>query len=119
MPKYTFKCRKCDNQKQIFASVKRVVTPCDKCDEYMDRQMPILSGKAQVRETVDKLTNRKWIDNQKEILKDRQDHHYWKHEVPGLVNSGTYSLETMLEMNWVYFDDKGELHTRTKPPRGE
>jgi len=118
MPKYTFKC-KCGHQEQIFASVKRTVTPCNKCEEYMERQMPVLSGSAQVREVADKLTNKKWIDNQEEILKDRQDVHYWKNEVPRLVNGGTYSLETMLEMNWVYFDDKKQLHTRTKPPRDE
>lgn len=117
MPKYTFKCRKCDNKKQIFASMKRVITPCSECGEYMDRQMPILSGPAQVKETVDKLTNKKWVNNQKDIIQDRRDVQYWKIEVPKLVSSGIYEMETMLEMNWVYFDDKKQLHIRTKPPR--
>ena len=116
MPKYTFKCKSCGSEKQVFASRKRTCTPCKECGEYMDRQMPVLAGHAQVKETVDKLTNKKWVDNQTEILEDRQQTHYWKHEVPRLVNSGTYSLETMLEMNWVYFDEKDQLQTRTKPP---
>jgi len=119
MPKYTFKCKKCGDDKQVFASRKRTCTPCKKCGEYMYRQMPVLSGPAQVTETVDKYTGKKWIDDQDVILKDRQGAHYWKNEVPRLVNSGTYSLETMLEMNWVYFDDKDELQTRTKQPSQE
>jgi len=119
MPKYTFKCGHCDHTQQLFASVKRLKSPCEKCGEYMDRQMPVLSGHVQVKETVDKLTNRKWVDNQTDILSDRKDVHFWSKEVPKLVASGTYSMETMLENSWVYYDEKGQLKTRTKPPRGD
>lgn len=120
MPIYVFKCKNCGHEERLFTSIKRMVSPCPQCkEEYMERQMPVLAGSAQVRETVNKLTNTKWIDNQEEILKNRRDDYFWSKEVPRLVQSGTYSLETMLENNWVYFDDKGQLQTRTKHPSRE
>ena len=115
MPKYTFKCRKCKAEKQLFTSVKRVVSLCE-CGDQMDRQMPSLSGPAQVRETVDKLLGKTWIDDQVNILKARSDDYFWAVEVPRLVQSGTYGMDTMLENDWVYYDDKEQLQTRTKPP---
>lgn len=119
MPKYTFKCNECKSEEQLFTSVKRVCTPCKKCNGSMERLMPVLSGPAQVKETVDKLLGRKWIDNQQEIIKSRKDDYFWSVEVPRLVQSGTYSVETMLENNWIYYDDKGMMQTRTKPPTRE
>lgn len=82
----------------------------------MLRSMPVLSGKTDTLETVDKDRNIKWLDNHKDIVDDRRSIHYWKVEVPKLVNSGVYSLETMLENKWVYYDDKGQLQVRTIPP---
>lgn len=82
----------------------------------MVRLMPTLAGKAQVNETVDKYAGRVWQDDQRESIKERKDKHYWEVEVPRMVNSGTYSLETMLEMGWVYLNDKGEICVNNKPP---
>lgn len=116
MPRYTFKCDACGIKKQAYTSVSKTNIICE-CGSNMSRLLPTLSGPSQVNETVDKLTNRKWIEGQQQILEDRKDIHYWKNEVPRMVNSGTYSLETMLEMGWVYYNDNKQLHTRTKPLR--
>lgn len=78
--------------------------------------MPMLRGLKNT-ETVDKFTNKKHISDHEEILAERKADYYWEVEVPKMVNSGTYSLETMLEQNWVYYNEKGELVTRTKPPQ--
>jgi hypothetical protein len=78
--------------------------------------MPNLSGLKNT-ETVDKFTNKKRVENQEDILKERKADHYWEQVVPKLVESGTYSLETMLEQGWVYYNEKNELVTRTKPPQ--
>ena len=82
----------------------------------MDRQLPKLRGLKNT-EVVDKFTNRKHMVDQKEVLDERKADYYWEVEVPKMVNSGTYSLDTMLEQNWVYYNEKGELVTRTKPPQ--
>jgi hypothetical protein len=82
----------------------------------MKRQMPSLRG-LKTTETVDKYTNRKHISDHSNVLKERKLDYYWSVEVPKMVNSGTYSIETMIEQNWVYYDEKGNLITRTKPPQ--
>jgi hypothetical protein len=82
----------------------------------MNRELPKLRG-LKTTETVDKYTNRKHISDHKEVVKERKLDFYWSVEVPKMVNSGTYSIETMLEQNWVYYDEKGNLITRTKPPQ--
>jgi hypothetical protein len=82
----------------------------------MDRQMPNLRGLKNT-ETIDKYSNKKHVVDQKEIVNERKLDYYWEVEVPKMVNSGTYELETMLEQNWVFYNEKGELVTRTKPPQ--
>jgi hypothetical protein len=82
----------------------------------MKRQLPKIRGLKNT-ETVDKFTNRKHISDQKEIVAERKADYYWEVEVPKMVASGTYSLETMLEQDWVYYDEKGNLVTRNKPPQ--
>jgi len=52
-----------------------------------------------------------------EILKERKADYYWGTIVPEMVDSGTYTIETMLEQNWVYYNEKNELVTRNKPPQ--
>ena len=89
---------------------------CANCEAEMNRQLPSLNGPAEVRETIDKLSGVEWKQDQKEILKGRRDDYYWSVEVPRMVNSGKYSAETMLENGWIYIDDKGQVHTHTKPP---
>ena len=79
----------------------------------MIRQLPNLSSETEVREVIDPLTNRKWQQDQKELIKARRDQHYWEVEVPRLVQ--THSLETCLEQQWLKYNDKGEL-VINKPP---
>ncbi len=81
----------------------------------MDRALPNIKA-PQVTENVDKHFGKSWKQDQKELLKERKADYFWSVEVPRLVNSGIYSLETMLENQWVYYDEKGNLCTRTKPP---
>lgn len=113
MPKFTFIC-KCGNTTQKFVSTSQHTLKCDKCDLYMTREMPKLSGPAEVRETVDKHTNTKWKKDQKEMIDERKEEYFWTVEVPRLVQ--TYSLETCLEQGWCYIDDNGKVQLHTKPP---
>lgn len=116
MPKYTFACKKCGSLQQKFANIDTEHIPCSVCDSTMDREMPKLAG-LKTTEVVDKYTNKKHVADQKEILNERKLDYYWEKLVPEMVNSGTYSVETMLEKGWVYYDEKKNLVTRTKPPQ--
>jgi hypothetical protein len=79
-----------------------------------ERLLPNI-GAAKSTETVDKLFNKKHISDQKNAIKERKLDYYWEVEVPNMVNSGVYSIETMLEQNWVFYNEKGDLITRNKP----
>lgn len=115
MPKYTFTCPHCGLSQQKFANVNSKTTLCE-CGKEANREMPKLSG-LKTTEVVDKYTNKKHIADQKQVLQERKLDFYWEKLVPEMVNSGTYSLETMLEKGWVYYDEKKNLVTRTKPPQ--
>lgn len=114
MPKYTFACQ-CGFSQQKITSINTKTMTCPDCGQDASRQMPQLSGQVEVRETVDEFGHT-WKKDQTKLIEDRKREHYWKHEVPKMVESGIYELETMLENGWVYYDDKGHLHTRTTPP---
>ena len=114
MPKYTFKCANGHAEQKITSRKIKTVT-CSECGEDAVRTMPILAGPPEIRENVGEF-NRARKKDQDKLLQDRQAEYYWKHEVPKMVASGIYTLETMLENGWVYYDDKGHLHTRTSPP---
>lgn len=116
MPKYTYICDFCDIEMQRFASVDDKTITCPKCHEDMSRQMPKLKA-PKVTETIDKYSNKKHIEDQGAVLKERKLDYYWSVEVPKMVDSGIYELETMLEQDWVYYNEKNELVTRTKPPQ--
>jgi len=116
MAKNRYKCKKCGSEEMRYSSLSDF--SCS-CGGLKVRQMPRLSGHAQVNETVDKARNVKHKQDQKKILSDRKSEYYWSVEVPKMVASGVYSLETMLEMRWVYYNEKGELCTRTAPPESE
>ncbi len=62
------------------------------------------------------MDDKKHINDHQEILQERKADHYWEVIVPDMVNSGTYTIETMLEQNWVQFNEKGEMIINTKPP---
>ena len=115
MPKYTFKCQKCGASIQKYVSVSTRELECE-CGQSMSRAMPNLLGSPKVTETVDKLTNKKHIDDQANEMKDRKSHHYWSVEVPKMVNSGIYSIETMVEQGWIYLNEKEEVVIRNKSP---
>ena len=116
MPKYTFVCKNCGNTKQKMVSRSKHIVDCDVCESEMDRQLPSLSGSPTVNETIDSYSGIVQPANQQETVQKRSDEYYWTVEVPRLVNSGTYSLETMLEMGWVTLDDKKQIRIQDKPP---
>lgn len=115
MPKYTFNCE-CGYSTQKIVSRNKKSISCPECGKEVTRSMPRLSGAVDVEENVDDF-KKKWKKDQKQLLDERQQKYYWEHEVPKMVNSGVYGLDTMLENGWVYYDEKGQLQTRTKPPR--
>ena len=115
MPKYRFTCSVCENQQSAIVSAKINNIVCALCNNSMHRNMPILNGPSTTSEVVDKYTGITQIDDQPLIIKDRKEDYYWSVEVPRMVNSGTYSLETMLENSWIYVDDSGKIHVNTKP----
>lgn len=116
MPKYTFRCPSCGSDRQMY--VPRLVeeVECKDCNGTMKRQMPTLNGPANVREVVDKYTGITHVDGQPDMVKERREDYYWSVEVPRLVNSGTYSVETMIENGWIQVDDAGKIHVNDKPP---
>lgn len=111
MPKYVFKCDKCDKTKHLYTSIATKNVGCD-CGGSMNRQIPVISGQ-QVYETVDSYVGTKWTDGQEADLKKRRDNHYWEVEVPKMIE--TYSLETCLENGWLVYNEKQEL-VINKPP---
>lgn len=117
MPKYTYRCKKCDREVTKFASVDKREDTCE-CGSSMSRLAPKLRG-SKTTEVVNKYTNKKHIEDQENVLEERKLDYYWSVEVPRLVNSGIYELETMLEQGWVYYNENGNLVTRTKPPQKE
>ena len=113
MAKYRFICNKCNTEDTRYAPSSVSSLPCSKCDGTMDRQMPNVDTPVQVNEVIDPLTNKKWQQNQEEMLKERRDQHYWEVEVPRLVK--THSIETCLEQGWLVYNDKGELEIGKAP----
>lgn len=116
MPKYSFTCSKCGFTEQKFTNSSIKSIDCKQCSSKMKRKLPKILGNPEVTEVVDKYTRTVLHPNHKDNVEDRKKHHYWKHEVPRLVNSGIYELETMLNNQWVYFDEREELQIRTTPP---
>jgi hypothetical protein len=120
MPKFTFVCSKCSHSsQQVINDLSITALPCSNCGSPADRKLPNLSGKSQVNETVDSHMGVKWQEDHEKTLTDRKRTYFWSVEVPRMVNSGVYSIETMLENRWVYYDEKGQLITRTKPPEAQ
>jgi hypothetical protein len=116
MPKYTFKCD-LGHEIQKYTTTKVKNFPCtdDSCSATMVRQPPRLQ-KADVHETIDKFFNIQQSPDQSELVQQRRDEYYWTVEVPRLVNSGTYALDTMLELGWITVDDKDQIQINTAPP---
>lgn len=116
MPKYTFHCATCGCDKQTVTSVSVRDITCPNCQARATRILPTLNGPSSVTEVADEYTGIVRRVYQQEEVKQRRDKYYWSVEVPRFVQSGTYTVETMLENSWIYFDDKDHMHIRTKPP---
>ena len=117
MPKYTFACQN-GHSKQSYQSRNTKTIECETCGASMERQVPKLCGSSEVLEKEGLFNTAKQKDHNK-IVNDRAKRYYWKHEVPKMVSSGVYTMETMLENGWIYYDEKGKLQTRTSPPESE
>lgn len=129
MPKYTFICPVCNHKEQTYTPSHVREVACEACCEkyyeehgetpkeqtWMKRQPPTLN-QSEKDETIDKYFGTKQRPDQRDLVEQRRDEFYWTVEVPRMVNSGTYTVETMLEMGWVYIDDKGQIQINTKPP---
>ena len=118
MPQYTFKCSNGHTFSQFVVSTTKEVG-CKECEVNAQRMLPKLSKNSEVLESMDTFTGKQFRTDMKEIINERKADHYWSVEVPRLVGSGEYSLESMLSNQWVYYSDKGELEIRTKPPNSD
>lgn len=116
MPKFTFQCESCGDevQKNVLSSVSSI--PCQNCSQPTRRLLPKLNGSPRVNETIDKYMGAVRQVDQDEQVKLRKDEYYWTVEVPRFVQSGVYSVETMLENSWIYLDDKGNVQVNNVPP---
>jgi transcription elongation factor Elf1 len=116
MPKYTFSCCNCQNEIVKMVDAKKKTIACSLCNTDMTRKLPSLNGPVEVTETVDSFMNVKHRQDQKQLIKERNDEYFWKIEVPKLANDPKYSLETKLENGWIWIDDNNKIHVHTKPP---
>ena len=118
MAKYTFKCDICQRSVQVFTPSCTLDIPCrfDKCDGKMERQLPTLNGPSDTTEIMDKRTGKAARPDLKEVVQSRRDEYFWTVEIPRLVNSGKYGLQTMLENGWIWVDDNDKIHIHNKPP---
>lgn len=107
MPKYLFTCDKCNKTTHKYVPVSVEEQACDICSSVMKREMPRIDSPSEVREVIDPYTNKTWVQDQAEVLKQRKDQHFWDVEVPRLVE--TMSIETCLENGWLTYNEKGEL----------
>jgi len=114
MAKRTYKCLRCERVQQLVGPRSASVV-CDTCGEIMVVQMPIVS-KPTVHESPDKQSGKLWLDDHAQVMKDRKENYYWAVLVPRMVQSGVYSMETILQNGWAWIDDAGHMHVYDKPP---
>jgi predicted RNA-binding Zn-ribbon protein involved in translation (DUF1610 family) len=113
MPKYNFSCKSCSTKVHKYVPATIETTTCPQCGEVMNRDLPNTNSQTEVRELVDPYTNITWGKDHEAIMKKRREDHYWKVEVPRLVEK--YSVQTCIEQGWLVYNDKGEL-VINKPP---
>ena len=113
MAKYNFYCEECgtDTIKYVSYLVKQIT--CE-CGAKADREIPQISGPATVKEVADPYTNIHLPLDNSEILETRRSEHFWKNEVPRLVQE--YPVEHSLQEGWLYLDEKGQIQLQTKAP---
>jgi hypothetical protein len=117
MPKYTFYCESCNASEQKYTSPSTESVECIHCKKQAHRKLPTLNGPSNVTEVIDKYTGVTHRPNQREEVEQRRAEYYWTVEVPRFVESGTYSIETMLENGWIWVDDNNQVHINNKPPQ--
>lgn len=117
MPKYTFSCETCGYSYQKYTSAQTVKEPCLECSAEAIRKLPTLNGPSNVTEVVNKYTGITHRRDQREEVENRKADYYWTVEVPRFVQSGVYSLETMLENGWIWVDDKMQIYINNKAPQ--
>ncbi len=108
MAKYRFQCEKCGTIALCYASVETEVLSCRACGADAKRLFPNIGSK-KVTEKVDTFLNVRQEEDHKKQLEDRRTEYFWEVEVPRFVQSGTYSMETMLAEGWLVYNEKGEL----------
>lgn len=114
MAKYTYYCTTCNKEEHKIVTDRHRTIQCS-CGTTMSRMMPRLSPST-TEEIVNTHTNQAHIKDQGTIVKARRDEYYWSVEVPRLVNSGVYSIDTMLENGWITLGDDKQIVINTKPP---
>jgi len=82
----------------------------------MDRLPPSLNGAVSITEVVNKYTGQTQKQDQSIMVKERRAIYYWSIEVPRMVSSGVYGVDTMLQQGWIWFDDNKQMQVYTKPP---
>jgi hypothetical protein len=75
-----------------------------------------MNGPVTTYEDPDGQSGRKWLPDHNNVITERKRKYYYEVEVPRMVASGQYSVETMLGENWIWLDDDGKIHVHTKPP---
>lgn len=116
MAKYKFICDLCGEVVDKITSPRLLSAVCPKCTGNMSRQLPTMNGPVTVYEDPDGQSGKKWLPDHQETIKARRLKYYYEVEVPRLVASGIYSIETMLDNDWIWLDDNGQIHVHTKPP---
>lgn len=114
MARYTFICPTCMSTAQTYVPSTCLSVTCS-CGEEMIRQIPKVS-KPTVHETPDKHSGKKLLENHAEEMRARKEKYFWEVEVPRLVQSGTYTMETMVGNQWITMLDDKTFTVNTKPP---
>ena len=115
MARYTFWCEYCGATEQVYVPSSCFQRTCSKCNQEMARQIPKVS-KPTVHEITDKRMGKKLIENNQEEIRIRKEHFFWEVEVPRLVQSGVYTMETMVANQWITMLDDKTFTVNTKPP---
>ena len=108
MAKYRFQCEKCSTVVERYVAVSVETLPCKECGSLSKRLFPNIGSK-KVTEVVDPFLNVRQEEDHKKQLEDRRTEYFWEVEVPRFVQSGVYSMETMLAEGWLVYNEKGEL----------
>lgn len=115
MPKRSFVCIDCGEITSSYVYGQDLLgKQCNLCGSPAKVLPPTILG-MDVTELVDQDRNVKWKQNQEEMIRERSLDYFYENEVPRLINE--YSLKVCLEEGWIYYDEKGDLKVRKRPPQ--